>query len=203
MRTFIIALALFCFSAATYAHDTGALLSCSTETDDERRLACFDATMKMLVTPQTSSVAVITEEPTTSTKEIVAAPISTEPTTSDSFKLIDPNDLYVSPAQYESKPIEMRRMRCLHAYKKEYRCIAPGALALMIISPEIRSTNERKAIEKDCTEVIKMVSAPQCEKTLRFIPQKNDEGLVNGKRKRVVVVTSYIEVVPKPSRSKR
>lgn len=195
MRWFIVFAAIYA-AGPSQAQDAGALLRCPSVKPDTDRLACFDAAMK----PATAAAAVA-ETPATPTKEIVAAPASAGAPMV--FKVVDAEDVYVTPNKYEGRGIELRKMRCFHADKDEYRCIAPGAVMLALFSKSIRPESERAAIENDCGEIKKMATSPKCEKTVRFVPTKSGEDLVNGYRRRVVVGAPYLEIAAGVARSKR
>lgn len=135
------------------------------------------------------------------TKEIVASPkASAAPTT---YKVVDADDVFVAPAKYQDKPIEIRRVRCFHADKAEYRCIGTGSLTVTIFASSIRPQAEREAIEEDCGEIRKMLSSPKCLKTIRFVPAKHSEDLVSGMQKRMVVITPEIEVSAVAAKGRR
>lgn len=186
MRGMMVGLALLGLFGPAAAQDAGALLTCPGKKDDRERLACFDAAMKATMPPAAEQPA------TTPTKEIVAAPANAA--TATVYKVVDPEDVYVAPNKYEGRGVELRRMRCFHADKNEYRCVAPGAVTLAVFAPTISPDDEREKVEADCGEIKKMATSPKCEKTIRFVPAKNVEDLVNGYRKRVVVVAPVMEL---------
>ena len=196
MRGTMIGLVLLSLCGRGAAQEASARQMCLKKADDRERLACFDAAMR-------SSAPVVTAEPpASSTKEIVAAPANATaaPTV---FKAVDAEDVYVSPGKYEGRGIEPKRMRCFHADKDEYRCVASGAVTLALFAPSIRPEKERENIENDCGEIKKMATSPKCEKTVRLIPLKHGEDITTGYRKRVLVVAPYYEIASAPARGRR
>jgi hypothetical protein len=111
------------------------------------------------------------------------------------YRVVDPADVYVAPNKYMDKPIELRNMKCLHADKDEYRCLAPGDNALVVFAAAVEPAAEKEAIETKCGE-IKNILSPQCAKTIRFTPAENSDDIVSGYRKRTIILTRSIEVVP-------
>ena len=163
-----------------------AIRNCLAKSNDKEKLACFDELGKANSSPDVS-------EDTANTSKVL------QPTEPTEYRVVDATDVYVAPNKYTDKPIELRRMKCLHADKDEYRCIAPGGNALVVFAAGVEPATEKDAIETKCGEIKKILSR-QCEKTIRLTPATNSEDIVSGYCKRTIIITQSIEVVPTKGR---
>jgi hypothetical protein len=170
-------LGAFAQSSAPIAQD---LSSCMSKAGDQERLACFDALSK-------SKAAILPEaDRTANTKEVLAD--------KKEFKVVDAEDVYVSPGKYIGRPIELRRVHCFHADKDDYRCIASGQAAVLIEAPTIEPSIEKSAIEENCGE-IKKVSSARCVRTIRLVPISHAQDMVSFGVQRTGITAASIEVV--------
>lgn len=203
MRNVLVGLMIVGLCVSARAQGDPMFAACASKADDKERLACFDGAVKASKPGQANVGGAGTDEVVSSTKEIVAVPTTSGPPKSEAYRLIDPADLYVAPNKYLKRPIELRRMRCLHADKDEYRCIAPGSVIVTIFTARLTPSSEQAAVENECGEIRKMTTSPKCLKTIRFVPLKAEEDLVNGYTKRLVVVAAAVEIVQAASAKRR
>lgn len=185
-----------------FAQDAPLIQKCSAISEAKARLACFDEATRAKPESDDSANASTPEGPSTSTKDIVKTPNFAESPTELSYREVDHADLYITPGKFEGKGIELKRMRCFHADKDEYRCIAPGSTVLAVFATEILPVKEREGIENDCGEFRKVMTSSKCLKTIRFVPIKHSEDIVNGYQKRTLILARSLDIMP-DSKSRR
>lgn len=163
---------------------------------DADRLACYDTVngRPPAVTAEEPTLDVKAEEqPTASTKEIVGLVAPTD------YRLVDPADLFVAPSKFIDKPVEIRRAHCFYADRSEYRCLAPGREAVIVIAPNISPPDAKSLLENDCG-AIKAMQTVKCQRTIRFVPAAHAQDAVNAMTPRVVIVSKMLEIAPTPKR---
>ena len=96
------------------AQSPDAIAVCAKITDEKSRLICFDAVAKVQSDQKSAA-----DGPSASTK---TADLIT-PSAPQDYKVVSGADLFVSPGKFQGRPIELRRVRCFHADRNEYRCI--------------------------------------------------------------------------------
>lgn len=181
MRFAIIITGLFIVVSPSNAQPAPDVSACAAKKDDRDRLACFDTATK-------AAEKAVSGPESTKTKDII------KPATPSDYKVVATEDLSVAPGKYDGKQIEMRRMRCFHADKDEYRCTGGGGPSLMIMTPRITPEAARAQIEDKCGE-LKNMTSPLCQKTIRFTPAAHDSDTISGYQNRTIVVTREIEIV--------
>jgi hypothetical protein len=183
MRFSVVAMAAILAASPTMAEMAPNIAACASKKDERERLACFDAATKG------TSEDTTRDQDNTKTKDII------KPATGD-YKVVAAEDLSIAPGKYDGKPIEMRKMRCFHADKDEYRCIGSGiGPALMIIAPLVSPEPAKAQIEDKCGELRKVLTSTLCQKTIRFTPAAHDSDTISGYQNRTIVVTREIEIV--------
>jgi hypothetical protein len=118
------------------------------------------------------------------------------------FRAVDPDDVFVAPNKYQGKPIELRRMRCFHADKDEYRCTSSNGTMLLVLARGVTPQEEKDLIEERCGE-IKKITTPACLKTIRLTPVVHEEDTISGYLKRTIIGAASIEVSPSAAPSSR
>ena len=187
---------------STSAHAAGDA-GCWSVQDKEARLSCYDKAHADPLPEPSSAVKAITppaadqEEKTATTSDLIKAKPSDPP------KRIDADDLAIAPNKYIGKNVELNKMQCFYADKDEYRCVAGGASAtiLLIQAPDITPAVEKQKLENECGEIKKMATT-LCRRTLRFSPVGVDNDTV-GLRSRTVVTAQSFEVVPSSPPTRR
>lgn len=162
--------------------DVVRLVKCPAIREDAARLACFDTAMN----PPTKGLdpnAIVDTSPT-------AAPQSSADTT----RVVQADDVFVTPNKYVGKLIEIPRMKCLYADKGEYRCLGSGNFTFAVFVKALAPQSQRDAIERDCGELSQVMSSLLCLKTVRFTPAKVVNDIVSGFQQRVVLQADAAEL---------
>lgn len=145
----------------------------------ERRVECLETAVRSLAQAPTVEGA--------KTKEIVGqGPLE--------YKVVDADDLYVSPNKFRGRGVELRGMACFHADQSDYRCIAPRGVTLAIFAKEVSPPDARSKLEDDCGQIKKAATAA-CRRTIRFVANEFDADTVSGYQNRIVFRPTNIEVV--------
>jgi hypothetical protein len=113
-----------------------AIRNCAAKSNDKERLACFDESAKTVGSSDAP-------EDTANTSKVL------QPTKPTEYRVADADDIFVAPNKYVDKPIELRRIRCLHADKDECRCIAPGSTFLIVFAAAVEPAAEKEAVENE------------------------------------------------------
>lgn len=152
----------------------------------EKRVECLEIAVRSLIQAPAVDGA--------KTKEIVGqSPLE--------YKVVDADDLFVSPNKFRGKGVELRGMACFHADQSDYRCIAPRGVTLVIFAKEVTPPEARSKLEDDCGQIKKAATA-LCRRTIRFVANEFDADTVSGYQNRIIFKPTSIEVVAQ-ARGKR
>jgi hypothetical protein len=182
MRCALAAVFVTVATAAFAQAPTPDIASCAAKADEKERLSCFDQLSK-------SPTASTEPEKSAKTAEIIKTFAPGE------YRVVETEDIHVAPGKYEGKPIEIRRVRCFHADKAEYRCGGGGSLPVMVVAPVVTPDNARASLEDECGEVRKVYGSPRCLKTIRVVMAGYRSDRPTNRETRVIVLTNQIEIV--------
>lgn len=108
-------------------------------------------------------------------------------------------DMQLAPRKWMGQPVEMRRMRCLHADKDEYRCITSDSSTLIIFAEAIKPAAMQDFMERSCGTFEEMMK-PTCRFTLRFTASEHGSDTISGYQKRTVIRAATVEAIREPVR---
>ncbi|OCC05097.1 hypothetical protein BA190_09280 [Labrys sp. WJW] len=153
---------------------------CRQEETEASKAACFEQAISVAQGKYDASIA-------TAEKDADEKP--------KSYKVVDSDDLYVSPNKYKGTAVEWRNAQCLYADKDEYRCASNGrGMTVMIVARKITPDNERTMLENDCDSV-KSTFTKKCRRTIRFTLLGSTMDDIGGiENKRVVLLAKELEI---------
>lgn len=187
-----IALSIALMSGSSQAQDVWRdLRACSSQENNDLRLKCFDEVAKAL--PGNTA-----EQPPAgvSTRDVIA------PQPVRSFQAVEPLDFIVAPNKFMDRGVEIKRARCFHADKNEFRCFTSSPGIITVFTPMLKPVSAQEQVENECGQVRTASSSPRCQFAIRFVPVAAETEPLNAFQKRLVVVTKEIELLPSPSRRK-
>jgi hypothetical protein len=129
----------------------------------------------------------------------VATQAAPKPQRTVSPRVVAGADMQLAPRKWLGQPVEMRRMRCLHADKDEFRCITSDSSTLIIFAEAVSPPTMQDFVERSCGTFEEMLN-PTCRFTLRFTAEQHGEDTISGYQKRTVIRAATVEAIREPAR---